>query len=64
MYKRKRKIVSNFVGTGRRLIKKNLPDRGLTNVEKHWYSSYICGIVEGLASKLCLHTCALSLYVV
>jgi hypothetical protein len=26
----------NLFGTGPRLIKKNLPGRGLTNVEKHW----------------------------
>jgi hypothetical protein len=31
-------VMSKSVGTGRgpRLIKKNLPGRGLTKVEKHW----------------------------
>jgi len=28
-------FTSKFVGTGPRLIKKNLPARGLTKVEKH-----------------------------
>ena len=26
----------NLLGPGHRLIKKNLPGRGLTNVDKHW----------------------------
>jgi len=27
----------NLLGPGPRLIKKDLPGRGLTEVEKHWY---------------------------
>ena len=27
----------NLLGPGTRLIKKNLPGRGLTKVEKHWH---------------------------
>jgi len=27
----------NLLGSGPRLIKKNLPGRGLKNVEKHWF---------------------------
>ena len=30
-------FTSKFVGPGPRLIKINLPGRGLTKVEKHWY---------------------------
>jgi len=26
----------NLLGSGPRLVKKNLPGRGLTEVEKHW----------------------------
>jgi len=32
-------FTSKFVGTGPSSYKKNLPGRGLTKVEKHWYSS-------------------------
>jgi len=41
MYELKKKLERylrvNFLGPGPRLIKKNLPDRGLTKVEKHWF---------------------------
>jgi len=42
MYELKKKLKSylrvNLLGRGPRLIKKkNLPGRGLTKVEKHWY---------------------------
>ena len=40
MYELKKKIgkvfTSKFLGPGPSLMKKNLPGRGLTEVEKHW----------------------------
>ena len=32
----------NLLGPGPRLIKKNLPGRGLTKVEKHWSGRFYC----------------------
>jgi len=34
--KMERYLRVNLLGPGNRLIKKNLPGRGLTEVEKHW----------------------------
>ena len=34
-------FTSKFVGSGPRLLKKNLPGRGLTKGEKHWDKKYI-----------------------
>jgi len=33
----------NLLGTGPLLIKKNLPGRGLTKFEKHWYRGFWWG---------------------
>jgi hypothetical protein len=36
-------FTSKFVVTGPRLVKKNLPGRGLAEVEKHWFNgSRLC----------------------
>jgi len=36
----------NLLGPGTRLIKKNLPGRGLTKVEKHWSKTFrpVCSL--------------------
>jgi len=36
----------NLLGPGPRLIKKNLPGRGLTKVEKHWYRLWYAPLCE------------------
>jgi len=41
-----RQLRVNFLKPGPRFIKKNLPGRGLTKVEKHWTRQYYCGTLH------------------
>jgi hypothetical protein len=48
-----------LLGPGPRLIKKNLPGRGLTKVEKHWFrlsglSEYLLAVLNKIKSAPCL----------